>query len=178
MKLYNPLSFSGPASGGNISSGVLTAVGDTTSAVGSSVGNFASAVGGTGVAVTGAAIATGVGLAYKGLKSVFKSGTSESKHKSQPSSSATLPFSNNIGPGNKPDKPRTGADAIALHHDLQYGTTKTSEDIHKADKKAISDFAYEAIYASDPISQLQAGVGSVGLGIKHTAEKATGQIIY
>lgn len=89
-----------------------------------------------------------------------------------------LPFSNNIGPGNDIKPPRTNADAIAADHDIAYGLSKDNKHIFDADKKAIGDFAYETIYGSNPVSKLQAGIGSVGLSIKHAVEKGTGGVIY
>ena len=43
-----------------------------------------------------------------------------------------------------------------------------------ADKEAISHFVHEAINGQDPVSQAQAALGAVGLGIKHGVEKVIG----
>lgn len=90
----------------------------------------------------------------------------------------TLPFSNNIGPGNSVQPALTNADLVAQGHDLHYQFAKKDSDVLSADREAISQFAYEAISGSDPISQLQAGAGAIGLGIKHLAESALGKVIY
>ena len=90
----------------------------------------------------------------------------------------TLPFSNNIGPGNSIQPALTNADLVAQGHDLHYQLAKKDSDVLSADREAISQFTYEAISGSDPISQLQAGAGAIGLGIKHLAESALGKVIY
>lgn len=89
-----------------------------------------------------------------------------------------LPFSNNIGPGN-PIRPATnGADLIAQGHDLHYQQAKTDSDVLSADREAISQFAYEAVQSKDPVSQLHAAIGGVGLGIKHGVERLSGKVFY
>ncbi|KAL3268470.1 hypothetical protein HHI36_007581 [Cryptolaemus montrouzieri] len=158
---------------GGIISGITGALNSDAATVGSGAASFATSVGGTGVAVTGAALANGAGIAYHSIKKNFGSSISN-KHTGE----YIIPFSNNIGPGNEPKPGRNRADTITLEHDLSYGTATSNKDIHQADKTAISQFAHEAIYGNDPISQLQAGIGSIGLGAKHTVEKATGTIIY
>lgn len=90
----------------------------------------------------------------------------------------TLPFSNNIGPGNSIQPALTNADLVAQGHDLHYQLAKKDSDVLSADREAISQFAHEAVSGSDPISQLQAGAGAIGLGIKHIAESALGKVIY
>lgn len=90
----------------------------------------------------------------------------------------TLPFSNNIGPGNSIQPALTNADLVAQGHDLHYQSAKKDSDVLSADREAISQFAHEAVSGSDPISQLQAGAGAIGLGIKHIAESALGKVIY
>lgn len=87
----------------------------------------------------------------------------------------TLPFSNNIGPGNPIGPALTPSDAIAQGHDLHYQDSQKPSDVLQADREAISHFAYEAVAGKNPISQLQAAAGAVGLGIKHVAELASGQ---
>ena len=91
------------------------------------------------------------------------------------SAGLVLPFSNNIGPGNTPQKPKTDADNIALHHDLHYSQPG---NVQEADKEAISHFVHEAIHGSDPTSQVQAAIGAIGLGAKHIAEKIYGGTLY
>lgn len=90
----------------------------------------------------------------------------------------TLPFSNNIGPGN-PIRPATNrADLIAQGHDLHYQQAKGSSDVLSADREAISQFAHEAVQGQDPISRIHAAVGGIGLGVKHTVERLTGKVLY
>lgn len=93
-------------------------------------------------------------------------------------SGLTLPFSNNIGPGNTIQEPISSADAIAEAHDRDYQNAKKDSDVLQADKQAISSFAHEAIYAKDPVSGYQAAVGAVGLGVKHAVESAIGKVLY
>lgn len=90
----------------------------------------------------------------------------------------TLPFSKNIGPGNTIQKPLTRSDSIAAGHDLHYQHAKKDSDVLSADREAISQFAYEAVNPEHPISQLQAGVGLIGLGVKHAAESISGKVYY
>lgn len=89
-----------------------------------------------------------------------------------------LPFSNNIGPGNDIAKAKSGADVIAQGHDLHYQYAQSDADIAAADREAISQFAYEAINGLDPVSQNQAFLGVIGLGVKHAVESALGYTIY
>lgn len=89
-----------------------------------------------------------------------------------------LPFSRNIGPGNTIQSPKTGADAIAAGHDLHYQHATQNKDILSADREAISHFAHETVNSGDPISQIQAAIGLVGLGAKHSVEKLTGKVYY
>lgn len=93
-------------------------------------------------------------------------------------SGITLPFSNNIGPGNSIQPARTASDAVAQGHDLHYEHAKTDSDVLSADKEAISQFAYQAVSGTDPVSQLQGALGAVGLGIKHGFESLTGKVLY
>lgn len=156
------------------------AVGGVVGSVGSGAGSWGL---GTTTAVVGGGLALGAGIAG-GVASLFSSSSSSSKStKNLPSDTGTkpgivLPFSNNIGPGNTIQEPASLADAIAAEHDRAYSVSKTAADVYKADTKAIGDFAYEAIYGSNPVSQLQAGVGSVGLSVKHAAEKSLGKVLY
>lgn len=90
----------------------------------------------------------------------------------------TLPFSNNIGPGNSISIALTRSDLVAQGHDLHYQQAKKPSDVLSADREAINHFAYEAVSGSDPISQLQAGAGFVGLGVKHIVESAIGKPLY
>ena len=92
----------------------------------------------------------------------------------QGASGHTLPFSQNIGPGNSLGDPRSKADEIALGHDLHYQDAKSDQHIYEADKEAISHFVHEAITGDNPVSNLQAAIGAVGLGVKHGVEKVTG----
>lgn len=90
----------------------------------------------------------------------------------------TLPFSNNIGPGN-PIRPATNrADLIAQGHDLHYQQAKSNTDVLSADREAISQFAHEAIQGQDPISRVHAAVGGIGLGVKHAVERLSGKVFY
>ena len=86
----------------------------------------------------------------------------------------TLPFSNNIGPGNQIAPAKSAADAIAQGHDLHYQAATKDSDVLSADKEAISHFVHEAINAQDPVSQAQATIGAIGLGIKHGVENVIG----
>lgn len=91
---------------------------------------------------------------------------------------SVVPFSKNIGPGNKLQAPLTGADSIAAGHDIHYSDAKSDADIKAADDEAISHFAYEAVNGGNPLSQAQAAVGFLGLGAKKLAEKAAGKVLY
>ena len=90
----------------------------------------------------------------------------------------TLPLTNNLGPGNRISPATNTADSIAQGHDLHYQDAKTSSDVLQADREAISQFAHQAVQGSDPVSRLHAAVGAVGLGIKHTVESLTGNVLY
>lgn len=90
----------------------------------------------------------------------------------------TLPFSKNIGPGNSIQPPLTRSDSIAAGHDLHYQHSKKNIDVLSADREAISHFAYETVNPADPISQLQAGIGLVGLGAKNAVESLSGKVYY
>lgn len=91
------------------------------------------------------------------------------------SASLTLPYSNNIGPGNIVQEALTNADTIAQGHDLHYSEPG---NVQEADKEAIIHFAHETIYGSNPVSQVQAAIGVVGLGVKHVAEHIYGGTLY
>lgn len=89
-----------------------------------------------------------------------------------------LPLSQNIGPGN-PVRPATNAaDTIAQGHDLHYKYAKKDSEVLSADREAISQFAYESIHGKDPVSQIHAAIGTIGLGTKHIIESAIGKPIY
>lgn len=102
----------------------------------------------------------------------------EEKPKQEPTRGLTLPFSNNIGPGNSIQPALTRADLIAQGHDLHYQDAKKDSDVLSADREAIGQFAQEAISGTNPISQLQALAGAAGLGAKHLAESLTGKVFY
>lgn len=102
----------------------------------------------------------------------------EEEQKKEPTRGLTLPFSNNIGPGNSIQPARTRADFIAQGHDLHYQDAKKASDVLSADREAIGQFAQEAISGTDPISKLQALAGAAGLGAKHLAESLTGKVFY
>lgn len=89
-----------------------------------------------------------------------------------------LPYSRNIGPGNTIQEATNNADLIAQGHDLHYKQSKSDQDIFNADREALGQFIVEATNPQDPISQVQAAIGAVGLGIKHGAELALGRPIY
>lgn len=100
------------------------------------------------------------------------------ERKQHQSQGLTLPFSNNIGPGN-PIRPATNtADLIAQGHDLHYQEAKNDSDVLSADREAISQFTHEAVQGQDPVSRLHAAVGGVGLGIKHAVERLSGKVLY
>lgn len=88
----------------------------------------------------------------------------------------TLPFSRNIGPGNSIQPAISGADLVAQNHDLLYQNAKEHSEVLSADREAIREFVHEAIQSTDPVSQLQATIGAVGLGIKHLAETVVGPL--
>ena len=90
----------------------------------------------------------------------------------------TLPFSKNIGPGNTIQRPLTRSDAIAAGHDLHYQYAKKDSDVLSADREAISHFAHEVVNPEHPISQIQAGIGFIGLGAKHAGEYLSGKVYY
>lgn len=90
-------------------------------------------------------------------------------------SGLVLPGSNNIGPGNTIQEALTNADRIAQGHDIHYSEPG---NVKEADKEAINHFAHEAIYGENPISQAQAVLGGLGLGVKHVAEHIYGGTIY
>lgn len=94
------------------------------------------------------------------------------------SSGLVLPFSNNIGPGNTISESRSRSDTIAQGHDLHYKDATSDLDVLSADREAISQFAYETVNPENPISQLQAGIGVIGLGAKHAIDKLTGKVTY
>ncbi|WBG67115.1 hypothetical protein [Drosophila suzukii associated ambidensovirus 1] len=89
-----------------------------------------------------------------------------------------LPFSKNIGPGNSIQPALTRADAIAQGHDLHYKYAKKDSDVLSADREAISQFANEFVNPENPVSQLQAAIGFVGLGAKHGVESLSGKVFY
>jgi hypothetical protein len=100
---------------------------------------------------------------------------SKAKKANNSNSGLTLPGSNNIGPGNSIGEALTNADRIAQGHDLHYSEPG---NVQEADKEAISHFVHEAINGGNPISQVQAALGAVGLGVKHVAEHIYGGTIY
>lgn len=93
-------------------------------------------------------------------------------------SGIVLPFSNNIGPGNTIQHPRTAADAIAQGHDLHYQDAKEPSDVLSADREAIGQFIHQAVKDPDPVSQLQGVIGAVGLAAKHLGESLAGKVLY
>lgn len=111
---------------------------------------------------------------WKSFKQEKKLSTSTSGTKG----GIVLPFSNNIGPGNSIQPARTRADFIAQGHDIHYKDAKKDSDVLSADREAISQFVHEVIYPENPISQLQAAVGAIGLGVKHGVESLTGKVYY
>lgn len=93
------------------------------------------------------------------------------------------PFSNNIGPGNKPAEPKTQLDADALEHDQAYDTAKSFQDVQKGDinlLKKVGDHVAESIksFGGNPIDQLHEVIIGPAIGAKYTVEKALGSSIY
>lgn len=86
----------------------------------------------------------------------------------------TLPLSRNIGPLNKIQSPANEADAVAREHDLHYMTAETPEEVREADKLAITEFTRLAQSATNPITQVHAIIGALGLLAKYTTETLTG----
>lgn len=101
-----------------------------------------------------------------------------SANTTEPTRGFVLPYSNNIGPGNSLQPARTRADLIAQGHDIHYKDAKKDTDVLSADREAISQFIHEVVYPENPISQLQAAVGAVGLGAKHGIESLSGKVFY
>ena len=81
-----------------------------------------------------------------------------------------------LGPGNKLNNgtPVDNADKIAQKHDYAYDAAKTKQQIFSADRAAISEFASD--FVTHP--NLPSLAGFVGIGAKHTVERATNSIIY
>lgn len=96
----------------------------------------------------------------------------------RPKTGLVLPFSRNIGPGNTVQEAKTGADKVAQGHDLHYKYAKSNEEIFDADREAVGEFIKEATNSKDPISQVQAVIGAVGLQVKTTVEKVIGKPLY
>lgn len=88
------------------------------------------------------------------------------------------------GPGNSLNRGPAYdlVDESARQHDIAYDKAKTAEDIHKADRQFLTEagnYVAEGIAGKGSISQTLGGiVTGAGIGIKHLAEKATGNIIY
>lgn len=88
------------------------------------------------------------------------------------------------GPGNSLNRGPAYdlVDETARQHDIAYNKAKSPEDIHKADKQFLTEagnYVAEGIAGKGSISQTIGGiVTGTGIGIKHLAEKATGNIIY
>lgn len=134
---------------------------------------------------------------YKGIKPKVHTGYGTSRLPLKPSKAArhlkllnqraaqksvqqglVLPFSNNIGPGNTIQSARSNSDVIAQGHDLHYQDAKGPSDVSSADIEAVGQFVKEATGGHNPISQLQAVVGALGLGAKYAVEKLTGKVLY
>lgn len=81
-----------------------------------------------------------------------------------------------LGPGNKLNNgtPVDNADRIAQKHDYAYEAAKNKSQVFDADELAIKEFA--ADFVTKP--NLPSFAGFVGLGAKHTVERATNSIIY
>lgn len=88
------------------------------------------------------------------------------------------------GPGNSLNRGPAYdlVDESARQHDIAYDKAKSPEDIHKADKQFITEagnYVAEGISGKGSISQAIGGfITGAGIGIKHLAEKSTGNIIY
>lgn len=88
------------------------------------------------------------------------------------------------GPGNSLNRGPAYdlVDESARQHDIAYDKAKSPEDIHKADRQFLTEagnYVAEGIAGKGSISQTLGGiVTGAGIGIKHLAEKATGNIIY
>ena len=93
------------------------------------------------------------------------------------------------GPGNSTNlgEPINSADALAQKHDLQYNHTsykyhkglitlqQYDRRIQKIDKEYIKNNAALATVSFNPLEQIPAVIGTLGIGAKHLFEKAAGQ---
>ena len=87
---------------------------------------------------------------------------------------ALFPGHNYLGPGNDTNngQPFDSDDIIARNHDLAYANAQTFEDVHLADKKAIKEFAKDAISNFNYHSV----IGAAGLVPKYLQQSLTGKI--
>nr|AQN78646.1 putative protein 1 [Viltain virus] len=92
----------------------------------------------------------------------------------QVQSGLTLPFSNNIGPGNTPQVPKTIADSIALDHDLAYGKAHHPNDVFSADDAFLNQQKTNFLFNGNPIEKVQSAIGYAGIKLKNTFEKHAG----
>lgn len=129
---------------------------------------------GVGTAVGTVALGGGAAILGGTLGKVIESGWSGKGY--------VLPGSEYIGPGNPIHigPARNPADQVAREHDLGYQDllNKPPDDFHKAvqdlDNKAIEDF--DKVYQES--GDINAKIGSVGLGIKRKVEDTIGQPLY
>nr|QRQ90267.1 MAG: hypothetical protein 3 [Parvoviridae sp.] len=166
-----------------ITDGVTSSAGETTGLItgGTDIGYGAitgAVTTGTGAATTAgstlgsAALGAGITLGAATIGSTVFSGR-ESDNEDSNSPPITFPDHSYIGPGNDA---YSGAQAhdlddhIAHDHDIAYHHAKTQEDVLDADKKAIHDFASDALENYNPHS----AIGALGLGIKHGVENIIG----
>lgn len=124
----------------------------------------------TGLTGVGASVGTAAGVGIGGVVVGGILGSLLTRDRG-----ATLPGHHFIGPGNPVDEapPVDKDDEIAKRHDIAYGTAKTVEDVHRADKAAIQEFKKDY----EEHGNLHSKVGQVGLTLKHNIEKFTG-ILY
>lgn len=93
--------------------------------------------------------------------------------------SFTVPFHNYLGPGNSINNgvPVNNADSVAREHDLAYDKAKTFEQIHGADKIAISKF-WDNIKKGPITSAPSNIIGLTGIGAKYAFESYLNGSVY
>lgn len=65
-------------------------------------------------------------------------------------------------------------DRIAQEHDLAYEIAECVEDVHRADKRAISSFLYDWYTNRNWHSMM----GAIGISIKHCTERLLRRVFY
>ena len=88
----------------------------------------------------------------------------------------TIPGHNYFGAGNHINSgaPIDSDDVIAMQHDLDYENASNENDIHEADKKAISVFIFDFFKNKN----WHSAIGAMGIGLKHLTEIICCRIFY